>query len=60
MKKLWLGLVLVSCIALPLAAPAQVVVVVHPRHHHHHHYHHHHHANLYLTPITGLDELRRY
>ena len=48
MKKFWLGLVLISCFAVPYAAQAQVVVVVHP--HHHHHYHHRrHHAGLYLN-----------
>jgi hypothetical protein len=35
MNKLWIGLVLLCCFALPFAAQGQVVVVVH--HHHHHH-----------------------
>jgi len=40
MKKFFLGLILVFCLAAPFEAQAQVVVVVHPHPHHHHHHHH--------------------
>jgi hypothetical protein len=46
MKKFLLGLILVFCLAVPIASQAQVVVVLHPDHHHHHH---HHHDHPYLT-----------
>jgi len=36
MKKLLLGIILVFCIAAPVASQAQM--------HHHHRHHHHHHA----------------
>jgi hypothetical protein len=40
MKKILLGVILVFCLAVPIASQAQVVVVLHPDHHHHHHHHH--------------------
>ncbi|MGO9318207.1 MAG: hypothetical protein ACLPXT_08155 [Terracidiphilus sp.] len=42
MKKLVFGLMLVFCLAAPIASQAQVVIAVGHDHHHHHHHDHHH------------------